>query len=171
MRCSSGDAVSQVFSVYGHRTFILKTRWFQSQKVKKHTHTSRVQPRASIQHPLQHTVSFQPGTPEQGLETLAHGPNQPPPVFVNCVLLAHGHSQALSAVWGCFCAARQSWVAAAEMVWPAKPKLLTDPQQHFPADVCCLLCYSLPYLSDQWAWNHRPKVACATRKHCSSSKA
>lgn len=108
MRRSTSDAVSHVFSTYWHS--FLELGDFEARRVFHRwrnwdSGTSRVQPWVSSSVLSNTRVSFWPGTPEQGLETLARGPNQPPPVFVNQVLLAYSHTHSLSAVgrplWHC----------------------------------------------------------------------
>lgn len=143
MRCSSGDSMSHVLSIYWN--LFLEQDDFKTTRVfyrtKNQTHREAILKLLSSV--LSSTLaSFWPGPPGQGLETLACGPNQPPPVFVNWVLLARSHTHHWVLSVTAFAPQRQSWVAAAEMMWPAKPKLFTN--WPFTENVCCPLFCGLP---------------------------
>lgn len=91
----------------------------EATEIQTHQKSSLELPSSVLSNSL---VSFCPGTLEQGLETPAHGPNQPPPVFVNQVLLAHSHTHAVLS-GAAFVLRWQGWVVATENVRPAKPKI------------------------------------------------
>ena len=102
---------------------ILRTPRFQSYKGLSQTKQLSFRPmkspaRSFIQHSFQHIRFLR----TQGLETLACGPNQPPPVFVNQVLWSHGHTHSRPTVCGCFGAGLRcgrDWMASrASNIYP-----------------------------------------------------
>lgn len=141
MGLARGDALSHVLSIYWHS--FLEVRDFKARSGlygwrKGDSGTSNVQPGASSSVLSKTHVSFWPGSPEQGLETRAHGPNQPLPIFVNQVLLAHSHTRSLC-VCGCSC------VPTGEMVQPAEPKYLQTTWQEAFAAPCSATLWTRGY--------------------------
>lgn len=90
-RCGSGDAMSHAFSVNAHS--LLEPDGFKARRVlygggNGDSHTSRVQPRAAIQHPSPHSSLLLTGAPRAGAGSSA--PKAKPAATCFCKLSLMG---------------------------------------------------------------------------------